>query len=47
MKRIEEIKADKNLKSSVVAILEKAMQIFFMKFKNDKNFEYKNIEKIE
>ena len=46
-RKFEEIKADKNLKSSVVAILEKAMQIFFMKFKNDKNFEYKNIEKIE
>lgn len=46
-RKFEEIKADKNLKSNITVILEKTMQIFFMKLKNEKNFEYKNIEKIE
>ena len=46
-RKFEEIKADKNLKASVAQILEKTMQIFFMKFKNEKVFDYKCIEKIE
>ena len=46
-RKIEEIKVDKNLKANIVLILEKVMQVFFMKFKTDKTFQYKNIEKIE
>ena len=46
-RKFEEIKADKKLKASIVMILEKTMQIFFMKFKTDKNYDYKNIEIIE
>lgn len=46
-RKFEEIKADKNLKSNIIIILEKTMQIFFMKLKNEKSFEYKNIEKLE
>lgn len=46
-RKIEEIKVDKNLKADIVLILEKVMQVFFVKFKTDKTFQYKNIEKIE
>lgn len=46
-RKFEEIKLDKKLKPSIAMILEKTMQIFFMKFKTEKNFEYKNIEKLE
>ncbi len=46
-RKFEEIKADKKLKPSMEAILEKVMQIFFIKFKAEKNCEYKTIEKLE
>lgn len=46
-RKFEEIKTDKNLKAGITQILEKTMQIFFMKFKNEKNFDYKIIEKLE
>ena len=46
-RKFEEIKADKKLKQNIAMILEKTMQIFFIKFRTEKNFEYKNIEKIE
>lgn len=46
-RKFEEIKADKKLKSNIAMILEKTMQIFFMKFRTEKTYEYKNIEKIE
>ena len=37
----------RKLKPSIAMILEKAMQIFFMKFRNEKNYDYTNIEKLE
>lgn len=46
-RKFEEIKADKKLKPNIAMILEKAMQIFFMKFRNEKNYDYTNIEKLE
>ena len=46
-RKFEEIKSDKNLKSNITIILEKTMQIFFVKLKNEKCLEYKNIEKLE
>ena len=46
-RKFEEIKVDKKLKSNIVIILEKTMQIFFLKFRTEKNYEYKNIEKLE
>jgi DNA polymerase-3 subunit delta' len=46
-RKFEEIKADKILKANITQILEKTMQIFFMKFKNEKIFDYKIIEKLE
>lgn len=46
-RKFEEIKLDKKLKPSIAMILEKAMQIFFMKFRNEKNYDYTNIEKLE
>ena len=46
-RKFEEIKNDKNAKTNIVTILEKTMQIFFMKLKNEKIFEYKKLEKIE
>ena len=42
-----EIKADKKLKSNILEILEKVMQIFFICVKNDISFDYKLIEKTE
>lgn len=46
-RKFEEIKNDKNLKSNITVILEKTMQIFFMKLKNEKCFNYMYIEKLE
>lgn len=46
-RKFEEIKADKKLKPNIAMILEKTMQIFFMKFRNEKNYDYTNIEKLE
>ena len=46
-RKFEEIKADKKLKPCIPIILEKTMQIFFIKFRTEKKYEYKNIEKIE
>ncbi len=46
-RKFEEIKSDKNMKSNITVILEKTMQIFFMKLKSEKCLEYKNIEKLE
>ena len=46
-RKFEEIKADKKLKPNIAMILEKVMQIFFMKFRNEKNYDYTNIEKLE
>lgn len=46
-RKFEEIKSDKKLKPNIEAILEKVMQIFFIKFKTEKNYEYRTIEKLE
>lgn len=46
-RKIEEIKADKNLKSNINIILEKVMYIFHSKLKKDINFDFKLIESIE
>lgn len=46
-RKFEEIKTDKKIKPNIESILEKVMQIFFIKFKAEKNYEYRTIEKLE
>lgn len=46
-RKFEEIKADKKLKSAISQILERVMQIFSIRLKNDISFDYKLIDNIE